>query len=181
MHPKNKLPQIQSGIRKERDLEVLGTSGLITTMWRDHQTSNSMLGCINRVGYIKWRRWWSHSRSLSKGHSRNTVYTDRHHICRQIETNLSVFWAECWQNSNLQKGVVFEPEIIYSLESLVVIKYLNGYHEKEKMSFILSITRGWNEEQWMETPGEEGFSHYWELELPEDGMYSLRTNEVHCH
>lgn len=32
----------------------------------------------------------------------------------------------------LEKGVVIEPQIIYSLENLVVIKYMNGYQGKEK-------------------------------------------------
>lgn len=89
------------------------------------------------------RRRWSHSHSLLKGHTRNTVSTAGHHICREIESTLSVLRAEWWQNSNfLQKGVVIKPEITYSLENLVVIKYVNGYQGKEKMSFILSLTRG---------------------------------------
>lgn len=49
---------------------------------------------------------------------------------------------------NLQKGVVFEPEIVNSLESLVVIKYLNGYHGRGKMSFILSQEDEMRNNEW---------------------------------
>lgn len=68
----------------------------------------------------------------------SVINTAGHHICREIETNLSVVRAEELQNSNFpQMGSRYWAWEIYSLEDLVVFKYMNGCDGEKRIKCVL--------------------------------------------